>query len=108
MALRQILARNIRTGMDRSVNLKSANALATKAGVSQSNLSKLLRCEASPTTDLLVSIANALDVQPWELLADTETTRQAALQKMLGATPVPDQRVEQAFPPLRTAKKKRN
>lgn len=109
MALRQTLADNIEAAIERSLVLDSANALAKKAGISQSHLSKVLRCEAAATTDLIASIAEALDCQPWELLANTEATRKAALERMLGGPvrPVPDKRVEEVFPTVKSMAGKR-
>ena len=61
--------------------------VAKRAGVAQSHVSRLLRCEAAATTDLIAALSRALDVQPWELLADAEATRQAALEKMILGLP---------------------
>lgn len=110
MVLRQTLAANITAELERSRILDSANSLAKRAGISQSHLSKVLRCDAALTTDKLAAIADALGCQPWELLANTEATRKAALERMLGGPvrPVSDQRVEESFPPVKkTAGSKR-
>jgi transcriptional regulator with XRE-family HTH domain len=90
MQLRQVLAANLRRAMERP-GMDTQMAVAKKAGIGQSHLSRLLRCEASATTDLIAALARALGIQPWELLADTEATREAALRKMLGepAEPAP-------------------
>lgn len=106
MALRQTLAANIRAAIGKSLELDSVNALAQKAGIAQSHLSKALRCEASLTTDLLATIADALHVQPWELLVNTEATRKAALEKMLGGATEAVERAR-AFPPLKSVATKR-
>lgn len=72
-----------RPGMDTQM------AVAKKAGIGQSHLSRLLRCEASATTDLIAALSRALGVQPWELLVDTAATREAAIRRMLGGEPEP-------------------
>lgn len=58
--------------------------LAKRAGVGQSHISRILRQESAATIDVIASLAEALNIQPWELLADSDATRQAALEKMLG------------------------
>lgn len=100
--LRQIVGDNIRAAIERSESVTSINALAKKAGVSQSNLSEAMRNLSALTTDTLAEIAACLDCQPWELLANTESTRKAALERMLGGPVklVPNRRVEEVFPPV--------
>lgn len=83
MLLRQILADNLREAMSQNPNIDTQIALARRAGIAQSHLSKLLRGEASATTDLIAALAEAVGREPWELLADSESTREAALRKML-------------------------
>lgn len=95
--LRQILARNIERAMQVTPGVDTQMALAKRAGLGQSHISRILRGESAATIDVLTALAEALNIQPWELLADEETTRRAALEKMLGRPPIPDQRVEQAF-----------
>ncbi len=62
-------------------------AFAGKAGISQSHLSEILRSVSSVSVDLLADLARAAGCQPWELLADSEETRRAAIDKMLGGAP---------------------
>ena len=69
--------------MDAKVGMDTQMAVATKAKIAQSHLSKVLRCEASATLDLISAIAHAFGVQPWELLTDDDMTRKAALERML-------------------------
>jgi transcriptional regulator with XRE-family HTH domain len=88
MQLRQILADNLREAMEQTPGIDTQIALARRAGIAQSHLSKILRGEASATTDLLNALANAMGREPWELLADSNETREAAIRKMLvGASP---------------------
>lgn len=42
------------------------------------------RGEHSPTIDKVAKLAQALDMQPWELLTDDEAAREAAWKRMLG------------------------
>lgn len=108
--LRQIVGENVRAAIERSESVRSVNALAIKAGVAQASLSEALRGLSAMTTDTIAEIAACLDCQPWELLANTESTRKAALERMLGGPvkPVPNKRVEEVFPPVpKTAAVKR-
>lgn len=82
--LRQIVARNLRRAMERNPSCDTQTALAKRAGIGQSHVSRILRGESAATLDLLAAMAEALNIQPWELLADEEATRQAAIEKMLG------------------------
>lgn len=63
---------------------ESPTALARKAGVDPSYMSKLMRAQFSCTVDVLAKFAVALGCQPWELLVDSEATRKAAYKKILG------------------------
>lgn len=99
MQLRQILAHNLKTAMAHTPGAETQLALAKKAGIAQSHLSKLLRLEAAATTDLIAALARAPGREPWELLADSEATRQAALQRMILGNRAPDARVNELLPP---------
>jgi transcriptional regulator with XRE-family HTH domain len=99
MLLRQILADNLRQAMAESTGADTQMSLAKRAGIAQSHVSKLLRCEAAATTDVLASLAHALGRQPWELLADSEQTRQSALRKMILGDRVTDERAAETLPP---------
>ena len=81
--IRQILATNVAALMESSLDLKSQLALERRSGVGQSTISRLLSCESGVSIDVVADIARAFHVQPWELLTDTEATREAALQRML-------------------------
>lgn len=83
--------------MDRvGINQQS---LAPKAGMSVGHLSEVRRGLVTPTLTLLNDLAFALGLEAWELLADTETTRQNALAKLLWQGGVPNEKVEQHLPP---------
>jgi transcriptional regulator with XRE-family HTH domain len=92
--LRQILARNLRQAMEIDPNIDTQEKLASKSGLSQSHISRILLCEAASTTDALAALAKAVKCQPFELLTDTESTRRAALERMLARDGVPDLKVE--------------
>jgi transcriptional regulator with XRE-family HTH domain len=83
MTMRRVFADNL----DRAMKAKpgmNQTALAKAAGVSQPYVSALLHCHSAPTIDMLTAIAAALDCEPWELLANDQATREAALRKILG------------------------
>jgi plasmid maintenance system antidote protein VapI len=85
--LRQILARNLQAAMETSPGVDTQMTLAKRAGIGQSHISRILRGESAATIDVIAALAEALNIQPWELLANDEATRQAALEKMLGGSP---------------------
>lgn len=80
--LRQILAANIERAME-GAGFSTQPQLAKKARIGQSSVSRILRGESSATTDMIAALAEALKCQPWELLTDNETTRKAALERMI-------------------------
>jgi transcriptional regulator with XRE-family HTH domain len=104
--LRQILARNIVEAMEKNPALDTQPALAAKAGIAQSQVSRILRCEIGVGLDILNAIATALQVEPWELLADSNATRKAAVERMLWNIPATDERVERSIPPTPSAVKR--
>lgn len=97
---RQVLARNIADRMQRTDALDTQKKLSMKSGVAQPHISRILRGTTGATIDRIALIARALGCEPWELLVDTELTRQAALRKMIMGSPVPDSVVEAALGPL--------
>lgn len=76
---------NIRYLMDKR-DLRSQVKLAAAAGISQTNLSNVLRQAISPSLDTLTSIAAGLRVETWRLLADPETTRMISMLDGLSET----------------------
>jgi transcriptional regulator with XRE-family HTH domain len=96
MLLREILARNLKNQME--VRGLTQKELEAKSGVAQSHISRILRRDAGATIDRVAEIAGALGCQPWELLANTEATRRAALERMITGPAVSDERVEDALP----------
>lgn len=96
--IRQVLARNLRQAMDRTAGLETQSALAKKTGISQSHLSDVLNCVTSTGVDLLADLADALDIQPWELLADSEETKRSALARLMWGSGVSDKEVERYLP----------
>ena len=81
--LRKVVAHNLRRLMEATPGLDTQEAVARKAVIAQSHVSKILRCQANATLDLVAALARAFNVLPWELLANTEATRKAALERML-------------------------
>jgi transcriptional regulator with XRE-family HTH domain len=94
---RQTLARNVADRMHRDPNLDTQKKLAARAKVAQPHISRILRGTSAATIDVIAGIARAFGCQPWELLVDTELTRQAALQRMIVGSPAPDSRVAAAL-----------
>lgn len=84
---RQILADNLTRMMERSLDLKSQNALAARAKVAQSHVGRIRRQESAATVDMLDALASALGVQAWELLTDSDAAREEAMRRLLGAPP---------------------
>lgn len=100
--LRQVFAANLTRAMRDKPGLETQSGLAKATGVTQGYLSELIRGESSPTTDMLATLANALDIRPWELLADDEETREAAIRKMLMGPRVSDEKAAKHLPPAPT------
>jgi transcriptional regulator with XRE-family HTH domain len=63
-----IIARNVRTL--REGRGESQQGFAQRAGFNRTNLNRLENGLRDPTLPTLVKIANALGVEPWELLWD--------------------------------------
>lgn len=84
--------------MGETHGLETQPALARRAGMAHSQISRILRCEIGTGIDVLEAIAEALGREPWELLMDTEETRRRAIERALARTPVPDSRVEEHLP----------
>lgn len=98
MQLRQVLAQNLKKAMDEQPGLDTHMAISKRAGIAQSHFSKVMRGEASATTDLIAALAKAVNREPWELLADSEATRKSALERMILGPRVPDEKVEKHLP----------
>ena len=81
--LRAVLAQNLRRLMEATPGLETQEAVAKRAVIAQSHVSKILRGQANATLDLVAAIARAFGIQPMELLASSEATRKAALERML-------------------------
>jgi transcriptional regulator with XRE-family HTH domain len=58
--------------------------LETSSKVGQSTISRIKLRQGAATLDAIAKIAGALGVQPWELLVDDDTTREAAYKRILG------------------------
>lgn len=80
--IRDTLIDNLRARLV-GAGFESPTALARKARVDPSYMSKLMRGQFSCTVDVLAKFAAALDCQPWELLVDSDATREAAYKKIL-------------------------
>jgi ribosome-binding protein aMBF1 (putative translation factor) len=80
--LREVLARNVQREMDKK-GWKQPD-LETSSKVGQSTISRIKLRQGAATLDAIAKIAGALGVQPWELLVDDDTTREAAYKRILG------------------------
>lgn len=65
---RQILAENLAKLMSSRPELDSQPKVAARSGLGQTSISRLLRQDASATTDSLDQIARAFGMEPWQLL----------------------------------------
>lgn len=68
MALRGVLAQNLRALLFSKVGPTSQMELHRKSGVTQSTVGRLLRGEVAATIDTLTQIGKAYHLQPWQLL----------------------------------------
>src|SRR4051812_29485243 len=70
----QILAANLDQIIGRGKTFESNNELAAKAKVAQSHIGRMRRQESAATVDMLDALADAIGVEPWVLLTDSEVT----------------------------------
>ena len=87
--MRQILAKNVLRLMDET-GIDTQPALATKAKVGQSHISRIVNGRQSVGIDVVEAVSAALGCQPWELLIDNEETRRAAYERILRVRDLPD------------------
>lgn len=74
---RATLARNF-AQLLRANGFRSEDALAKKAGIAQKTANNILNIRGDPTLKTLVKVADALRVEPWELLHDGQASQAAA------------------------------
>lgn len=79
---RQVLAKSLKRFMQRA-GIKNPTALARKAKISHSHIRRYLKMESAATVDMLDALADALDVEPWELLTDSDAMRREAIERLL-------------------------
>jgi hypothetical protein len=82
--IREVLAGNVKARMARDTAIGTQPLLATRSGVDQGHLSRVLSQKASCTIDFLQSLAHGCRCQAWELLVDDEQTRDDYIRKALG------------------------
>lgn len=82
--IREVLARNLRDRMAANPAIGTQELLASRAGVDQSYLSKVLRLKTAPTIDALAQLAHGCRCLPWELLLDGVEAREEAIRRFLG------------------------
>jgi transcriptional regulator with XRE-family HTH domain len=79
--LRETLAKNLKSAMARAgVRQEGVTELT---GVTQSTVSRILKCETPLSLDLLEDLAKGLGMHPWELLVDDEETRAEVVRRYL-------------------------
>jgi transcriptional regulator with XRE-family HTH domain len=100
--IRQVFAGNLRARMKQSGMTQTA--LATRSGVSQAHISDILRGTTKVTLDLVADLAHALRCEAWELLVDSETTRQNVYSMVLGIDK-PQPLIAEPEPPRKRPKK---
>jgi transcriptional regulator with XRE-family HTH domain len=96
--MRQIVGANIERAR-KAVGLETQPQLAKKAKIGQSSISRIENCESSPTVDMLVQIGNAVGLEPWELLANDEATRETIIRKMIMGPRISNERAAEHLPP---------
>jgi len=74
MKTRDLVVMNINALM-RSSGIGTQAALSKKSGVAQSHISRILRRESDPTTEMLDSLASALGVSTLQLVSDASNTQ---------------------------------
>lgn len=84
--IRRVLARNVELYANKRgwVGRGWQAELSKASGIANSHITRLMDGTSAYTVDRLTDLAKALGVQPWELLVDSEETRKAALEKILG------------------------
>jgi transcriptional regulator with XRE-family HTH domain len=89
-ALRQALAASVGRLMDEREWTQPE--LAKEADIAQSHVSRILSGEQSIGLDVIAAVADAFDVEPWELLMDEEATRRSVLERILRPKPAAEPR----------------
>jgi transcriptional regulator with XRE-family HTH domain len=68
MKLRQVLAKRLRELMDKTPSLDTQVKVSAAAGVAQTTISRILKCQVAATLDNVESIADAFGIRIPELL----------------------------------------
>ncbi len=96
--VQQIIAKNIRALLDAKYNaIDTQTKLATKSGVAQTTISRILSCDVSTSIESMDGIATAFNLEPWQLfvinldphhlpILGTLSDKQIALYKKLVQT----------------------
>lgn len=95
--IKEVFARNLSDAMDRS-GLKQQVVADRAGGMSQGHISEMLKGETDVRIGTVQNLADALGIQAWELLAESDSAKMAALAKLLWGGRVPDATVEQHYP----------
>jgi transcriptional regulator with XRE-family HTH domain len=66
--IKNVLAENLRILMERNPGLDSQPKLASKSGIGQSTIGRILRAEVSTTIDIVEAIANVFGLTAAEIL----------------------------------------
>lgn len=95
--LRKALAGNV-IRLRKLANLTQPE-LAQRAGISQASVSRIENETWGATLEGIAGLAKAFNCEAWMLLADSDATREAALQHMLWGPAVTPERAAQFLPP---------
>jgi transcriptional regulator with XRE-family HTH domain len=68
--LARLFRDNLQRMMQANAEIGSQAALARASGVRQSNIQRILALEQVPGLDMVARIADAFDLEPWQMLID--------------------------------------
>lgn len=84
--MRRIVATNLKQWMDNTSDLDKQSKLATRSGVAQSHIGRILRQESSATVDILDQLSRAFGKKPEELLT-SQTIEATTARPLQPGTP---------------------
>lgn len=93
MDTQQIIRENLKNWMTESPALKSQTAIAAKAKVGQSHISRILRGESNPTIEMLEAIAGAFRRSLIDILTEPVSySTQKAIHHLKASEPSDDEK----------------
>jgi transcriptional regulator with XRE-family HTH domain len=79
--LARLFRDNLQRMMQANPEIGSQAALARASGVRQSNIQRILALEQVPGLDMVARIADAFDLEPWQMLIDDLDPRNPPITK---------------------------